>query len=170
MTTPIVATYRQSAEEMLQSYRVFRRHYPQLRRIRRDLWILAPIAVLVFVGTAIRRDPMMWYLALVIICFIAGWFGVKRTLLKQYASRPDRDMQVTWTFTPENVTSTTEASTTTFEWRMIPRIAQGAEGFLVYMNDHHYHWLPNHAFTTDRDKEAFVQRARSRVQHFDTVK
>ncbi len=89
--------------------------------------------------------------------------------LRHYAKRPDRDMVILWEFYPDRITSRTEASSSTLEWRMISRVLQTTEGFLLYPNDRVFHWLPAHAFREPADVEAFAQLAKSKVRDFVRV-
>lgn len=78
-------------------------------------------------------------------------------------------MLVSWEFYPDRIINKTEASSATMEWRMISRVLQTTQGFLLYPNDHIFHWLPVHAFRQTTDIETFAQLANSKVRHFNHV-
>jgi hypothetical protein len=58
---------------------------------------------------------------------------------------------VRWEFYPERVITATEASSTEFQWRMFPQVVQTSTGFLLYLNDRAFHWIPIHAFADPED-------------------
>jgi hypothetical protein len=174
MVTAITASFRWSADELLTAQRVHMRHSPHFRKIQRGRWIIAPFGILVGVFILLQHGFQPVGL-LGLFCIIVGAvlsvfpLVVRRMTLKHYARRPDRDMLVTWEFHPDHIVSKTEASTATMEWRMISRVLQAAQGFLLYPNDRVFHWLPAHAFREPMDLEAFTQLAKSSVKQFDRV-
>ena len=161
---------------MLKMHEINMRHSQYGRKFRRTQWIAGSFAVLAIIGGMVKlaqQGPSREALSNVIIFSIVGGFMVilpmlvRRYLLKDYARRPDRDMMVYWEFYSDRITVKNEASSGTFEWRLISRILQVKEGFLFYKGDHLSNWLPVHAFQTESDKEAFIFMARSNVPQFD---
>jgi hypothetical protein len=174
MDNPVTASFRLSAEELLTAQRVHMRHSPQFRKLRRARWTIVPIGILFGGGNllihGLQAGGILGLFCLVAAAtFLAVPLFVRRMTLRHYAKRPDRDMVITWEFYPDRVTSKTEASSSTFEWRLISRLLQAREGFLLYPNDRVFHWLPAHAFRGTADVEAFAQLAKSKVQDFDRV-
>ena len=138
------------------------------RKIRRGMWI-APIAIVIGVVTLLRPgfQPMGLVFVVVGTALLMSPFFVRRLTIKHYARRPDRDMLVSWEFYPDHILSRTEASSSRLEWRMISRVMETPQGFLLYPNDKMFHWLPIHAFHVAEDKEAFVRLAKARVQTYE---
>ena len=172
MDNPITASFKWSAEELLTAQRVHMRHSPQFRKVRRARWTIAPMGILgggfVLFIHGLRPDGV-----LALFCVVAGLSLlavpslVRRMTLRHYVRRPDRGLVVNWEFYSDHISTKTEASSSTFEWRMISRVLQATEGFLLYPNDRIFHWLPTHAFREAANVEAFTQLAKSRVQNYD---
>ena len=170
----VTASFQWSAEEFLTAQRVHMRHSPQFRKFRRARWTIVPLGILggggVLVIHGLRPDGVLGLLCVVAgISFLAVPLFVRRMTLRHYARRPDRGMVVSWEFHPDYISTKTEASSSTFEWRMISRVLQATEGFLIYPNERIFHWLPIHAFCGAEDVESFTQLAKSKVQNFDRV-
>jgi len=150
------------------------RHSPQFRRLRRARWTIVPIGILFGGGNllihGLQGSGVLGLFCLVAaVSFLAIPLFVRQMTLRHYAKRPDRDMVILWEFYPDRITSRTEASSSMFEWRMISRVLQTTEGFLLYPNDRVFHWLPAHAFREPADVEAFAQLAKSKVRDFVRV-
>jgi len=171
MDNPVIANFRWSADELLTAQRVHMRHSRLGRKIRRGIWTSAPLAIVFGVVTLLIRGfhPVGLFFVIMGTALLMSPLFARRVTLKHYARRPDRDMLVGWEFRRDHIITRTEASCATLEWRMISRVLQTAQGFLLYPNDQVFHWVPIHAFRAVADKEAFVELAKSRVQHFDHV-
>ena len=79
----------------------------------------------------LRPDGVLGLLCVIAgIALLAVPLFVRRMTLRHYARRPDRGMVVSWEFFQDHISTKTEASSSTFEWRMISRVLQATEGFL----------------------------------------
>lgn len=171
METPITASFRWSPEEFLSAQRIHMRYSPLGRKVRRGVFVVGPAAVAFGAVILVLHGFNLAGLFFVIIgvALSASPLLSRRVLLKHYEQRSDRDMLVCWEFYPDRIVSKTEASSATLEWRMVKKVLQTARGFLLYPNDQSFHWLPDRAFRESADVQAFVELARSKVQHFDHV-
>lgn len=172
MDNPITASFRWSADELLTAQRIHWRYSKEGRKLRRGRWTMAPLGFVVGVFILVRHgfhpiSLLGLFLLLAATFLLLIPLIIRRATLKQYASRPDRDMVMTWEFYPDRLANRTEASSSTMEWRMISRVLQSPQGFLLHPTERAFHWVPAHAFQTPADKEAFVQLARSNVRQFD---
>jgi len=145
MDNPITASFQWSAEELLTAQRIHMRHSPEFRKFRRVRWTIVPMGILgggfVLFIHGLRPDGVLGLLCVVAgISFLAAPLFVRRMTLRHYARRPDRDMVVSWEFYSDHISTKTEASSSAFEWRMILRVLQATEGFLLYPNDRIFHW------------------------------
>jgi hypothetical protein len=162
MDDPVTASFQWSAEELLTAQRLHMRHSPQFRNFRRARWTIVPLGILGGSGVlfihGLRPDGVLGLLCVVAgMALLAVPLFVRRMTLRHYARRPDRGMVVKWEFYSDHISAKTEASSSTFEWRMISRVLQATEGFLLYPNDRIFHWLPTHAFREAANVEAFTQ-------------
>lgn len=171
MDNPISASYKWSADELLTAQRIHMRHSRLGRKIRRGTLIFGPLAVLIGIAIFVTRGfhGMGLFLTVVGTALLLSQVMARQMTLKHFSKRPDRDMIVSWEFRPDHITTKTEASSATLEWRMIARVLQTSRGFLLYPNDQVFHWVPTHAFRHPADLEAFKQLAKSKVQRFDHV-
>jgi len=144
MESPITPSFRWSPEELLSAGRIHMRYSPLARKLRRGLLSLPrllfylDVAILVIHGF----HPMGLFLLVLGAAMLAAPLFIRRATLKHYAQRPDRDVLVCWEFYPDRMVIKTEASSATLEWRMISRVLQTAQAFLLYPNDRVFHWLP----------------------------
>jgi hypothetical protein len=171
MNDAITASFRLSSEELLTAHRLYMRHSRNGRKIRRCLWVIVPLSV-AFGAATIFVQGLNPLAAFLIALGLAVWISplfVRRLILKHFAKRPDRNMLVTWEIHGDHIATKTEASSSAFEWRMILEVLQAEEGFLIFLNDRVFHWLPAHAFQKPEDVEAFAQLAKAQVQRFESV-
>src|SRR5262249_14113759 len=91
----------------------------------------------------------------------------RRSILKVYAQKPDRDMVVTYEITSERVATRSEIASSDIIWRAISRGIRVPEGFLFYISDRMFHWLPVHGFQDTADVERLAQLAKSKVQQYE---
>ena len=174
MDKAITANFRWSAYELLTAQGIHLRHSPNFRKVQRGRWTIAPFGILVGIVILVKHgfQPMgLLGLFFIVLSTALSAFPliIRRMTLQHYARRPDQDMLVNWEFYPDHIVSKTEASSATLEWRMISRVLQATQGFLLYPNVRMFHWLPIHAFREPADSKAFAQLAKSKVQHYDQV-
>jgi hypothetical protein len=173
-TQKIEATFKWSAAEMLKAQYANMRSSPTSRKIRRGalIWgaiaLLLGIAILIVHGFQVADSFFGLFLSVMGTALLLFPVWTRRIILQQYAKRPDRDLEVSWAVSPEEIFSKTEASDSRFEWRMISRVVESSQGFLLYPNDQIFHWLPKHAFEADGAKR-FADLAESRVKRYDRI-
>jgi hypothetical protein len=104
------------------------------------------------------------FLAIVVVaastCFAWPWLR-KKSLVRHFEKRPDRDKIIHFAVNKHKVTSGVEGlSEGNSEWSAFAEVVRTPEGFLFYPNDHLFHWLPNHAFASPEDADALAGMAR----------
>ena len=131
MDNPIKASFRWTQNEFLEAQRVHMRHSAMGRKIRRTLFLTAPLTILFGTAILVARGmhPMGFFCIILGMVMFAAPLFVRRVALKHYSQRPDREMLVNWEFYPDRLQSRTEASSASLEWRMLSRVLQAAQGF-----------------------------------------
>ncbi len=169
---PIVASFRMSLQELLQSSQLSLRHSPLGRKFRTRFFV-GPLAIIL--GTAILTIHglrMIYIGGLFILLGIMASLSPllqRRALQKHYSERPDRDMMVKWEFYPDRILTATEGTSGQFQWRMFPRVIETRAGFLFYLNDRMFHWIPAHAFANSEDAGKLSRLVQSSVGDFKKV-
>jgi hypothetical protein len=107
------------------------------------------------------------------VLFSALFFSMplfaRRTALKLYAQKPDRDMEVTWDISEDGIRSKTPLAASENTWAFFQKVLRAREGFLLYPNGRIFHWLPTHAFRDAGDVERFAELAKSKVREYAEV-
>jgi len=110
----------------------------------------------------------VYLVALGLFLLSIPWF-TRRATVKDFAKRPDKDMDLEWQISPDRLAAKTAVSSAETAWSMISRVLRTREGFLFYPNDKMFHWFPAHAFRDATEMERLAQIAQSRVQQYDHV-
>jgi hypothetical protein len=104
---------------------------------------------------------------------VAGvyWFALRPfdrrwTVRRQFAKRPDKDLELEWQVTSDRLAVRSTAHSADITWQLIGKVVQTPPGILVYPTDQIFHWLPRHGFGGDSEFERMAEIAKSRVQRF----
>ena len=82
----------------------------------------------------------------------------------QYREQKIRETKVAFTFDPDVVALWTPVVTMSTRWDFFTRLVETREGFLLYLNDVSFHWLPGSAFEPHA-REQFVAMARDKIPY-----
>ena len=170
MDNPLKATFRMSADELLKASKLSLRHSPMGRKFRITVFVIGPLAVVAGVTILLTSDTRAMVFGIFFLAIGLGAclspLAIRKELRKHYAKRPDRDMMVTWEFYPDRAVTVTDGASSQLQWRMFSRAVETKAGFLLYMNDRMFHWLPSHAFSNPEDIEKLSQLLQSSVPDF----
>jgi hypothetical protein len=172
MSIPITASFRWSKDEFLRVQRLAVRHSRQGRLIYRVTTLIGVLILLSGVVSLYQRTTG-WPGFLFTVFFSALFFSIplfaRRTALKIYAQKPDRDMEVTWDISDDGIRSKTELASSENTWAFFQKVLRVREGFLLYPSGSIFHWLPMHAFRNTGDAERFAELAKSKVRDYDVA-
>ena len=75
------------------------------------------------------------------------------------------DQKITFVIDESRIRKLTAGSESSWVWELVPSVIEAPGGFLI---DHGGigHWLPNHAFFDDQDRDEFASLARRRAAKF----
>ena len=76
-------------------------------------------------------------------------------------------MVVTYEISADRIATRSEVASTEILWRIIVRAHRVPNGFLLYLTDRSFHWLPLHGFQDAADVERLAQLTKSNVQDYD---
>ncbi len=176
----IVASYRWTLNEFLEAQGM---HYdlfvkPKLKfagfiDIRIPAVILVcgltlRIAIDLSEGAAFEAGELIYVLGVFVgtLILLQPWLR-KRALIRHFHQRPDRDKQMQFRITPEQVAIFTEGiSSASNQWNSYHRIIGTRKGYLLYPNDWMFQWLPNHAFANKDDIELFAGLAKQHSRDY----
>jgi hypothetical protein len=168
----IVASYRWTAEEMYVAKEIFwdSRWRPLYRRI---FYILCSFMVIASIGIVAQEglafSPIVMFFAGTYALFLRKHFAWWLTR-RHFKTRPDRDLQETWTITQDLLRIHTAHSDSTCDWSVLYKIRKSDRGFLLFPNSAVFHWLPAHAFSSEQDRNGAETIMREKVQDFAVVR
>ena len=169
MDKPITVSFRWSAKEMLLAQRLHMCYSKQGRMYRR-IFLGGGVlfAILGIAGLARRQDffATVFPLFLLAAVFLAMPLFRRRAVLKMYAQKPDRDMLVIYEISTDRIATRSEVVSTDMLWRTIVRAHRVPEGFLFYLTDRMFHWLPVHGFHDAADVERLAQLTKANIQQY----
>lgn len=172
MSLPITASFRWSRNEFLRAQRLAVRHSPQGRWLYR---FTTAIGVLILLSgiVSVYKGTVGWLGFLFTVLFSGIFFCMpflaRRTALRLYAQKPDRDMEVTWEISEDGIHSKTRLASSENTWTFFHRVIRTKEGFLLYSSGSMVNWLPTHAFRNADDMERFARLAKSKVRDYADV-
>ena len=172
MNSPIIASFRWSKDEFLRSQRLAVRYSREGRLVYR---VTATIGALILLsGLVSLYQRSMGWLGFLFTLLFSGFFFctplfARRTALKLYAQKPDRDMEVTWDISEDSIRSKTPLAVSENTWAFFPKVLRSREGFLLYPSGRIFHWLPMHAFRDTGDVERFAELAKSKTREYADV-
>jgi hypothetical protein len=168
MVPIIEARFKWSAEEMLKAQDAHIKSSPTLRKMQRGALVWGVICVLLGIGSLILHRFVGLYFCVMGAALLSSRLWTRRFILKLYNQRHDRDSEVSWMISSDEITTKSEASDSRFEWRVISRVVECPQGFLLYLNNQLFHWLPGHAFKGEGGKE-FAALAERHVKQYDRM-
>lgn len=93
-------------------------------------------------------------------------FLMRRSVLRAYAKKPDRDLRVTYTVSKERLSCVSDVASSDMLWRTILKALRTPDGFLLYVTDLQVHWLPVHGFENTAEIERLATLAKDRIQDY----
>ncbi|MES2922571.1 MAG: YcxB family protein [Verrucomicrobiota bacterium] len=89
---------------------------------------------------------------------------------RQFAKRPDANMEIEWTFSEVAVKSATTDSKFEVQWSVFHKVISTPKGFLFMSNARVFHFIPHRAFATPADIEDLKTLARQHATRFKEKK
>lgn len=170
MDETIIVRFKWTADELLTAQRLHLRHSRsgRARRVMRICAIISmPVSIAIMFLTGFGWTGVcLVFLGIVLLG--TPWL-TRRSTIKHFAKRPDRDMDLEWQILHDRLIAKTVMSNAEFNWSMIFSVLRTPAGFLLYPNDKIFHWLPAHGFREPADMERLAQMAQSKVQQYDNA-
>lgn len=168
MNEDISINFRWTADELLTSYRWHFRH--RIRPLYRyAFWFLiAMYTILGAYGAFIRGSsssgllmPFLCLSCVFTIRLLQPWL-----IRRQFAKRPDRDIEIEWRISPDAIYARSAHGTSNFTWLALAKVVQTPAGFLFYPTEQIFHWLPRHGFASDTDFDRLSKLAEQHATTF----
>lgn len=83
--------------------------------------------------------------------YIIRPFEVRWRIRREFAKRPDSNIDVQWNVTPEGISTATSLGSSEFQWIALAKVVQTPDGFLFYQNEQIFHFLPRRGFRGKAD-------------------
>ncbi len=168
MNQAVVVKYRWTVDELLEAHCYHSRHI-----CRPVFWFaLYLIGGLIVVAgiAALATDLADSFLFSTAALFIGVCYFFARPYMwrwwrgRQFAKRPDRDIQIEWEISPDKICATTDLGHSEVSWQTFLKYLVTPNGILLYPNEQIFHWLPRHGFASDADFQTVVEFAQSKIE------
>jgi hypothetical protein len=97
-------------------------------------------------------------------------YDVRWGIRRHFAKRPDKGLQIVWTFADDGARTWTAEAESRRNWSQISKVRKARDGFLLYPNDTMFHWLPFTALASDQDRAHLEELLRTKVPDFAEVR
>lgn len=170
MEEPVTIKYRWTVDELLMAQRFNFRHScrPALRFARYFIFFLMIVAGYGVVNDGHRAFGIVLSLLgvylLAIRPFVRPW-----EIRRAFAKRTDKDLELEWQVTSENISVRSTAHSADYTWPLVGKVVQTPKGMLIYSSDQMFQWLPRHGFADDHEFQRMAGIARSKVKRFYQV-
>jgi YcxB-like protein len=172
MTKEITASYVWTADELIkaQENHDLARCRPGFRA---GLYFLAFMAILAGCGSYLVNGwafpTVLFPLGGIYILFLRK-YDVRWGIRRRFKKRPDRDARVVWTINDDNLRIKTEESETRQNWNQIYKARKARNGFLLYLNDAMFIWLPVTSFESEDDQVKTEALLRIKIKDFARIR
>jgi hypothetical protein len=173
----LAVSYRWSADEVLLLNRLHMQHSPQFRRLHRAFRstgvIFLCIGIAVFSGIGLTPQKLravlcgLGFISAAAALLVGLPHVLRKSVLKLYAKRPERDLVITYRLSDERIFCKSEVASSEMLWRTILKVLQTDDGFLLYVSDTQIHWLPIHGFQNPADVDRFANLATEKVEELE---
>lgn len=91
--------------------------------------------------------------------------GVWRQEFRKAGAMAEGDSKVTFVIDDSRIRKITAGMESSWIWELVPSIVGGRGGYLIE-DGAQAHWLPDHAFADERDRDEFAALAQRRAAKF----
>lgn len=166
-----VIRFRWTADDLLRAQRYHFRH--TCRPVfRLALHLLIALAIVGGYGQLQSGKSV----AVGVVLLVGGiyWFAIRPferrwMTRRQFAKRPDKDIEIEWLIAPDKLAAKSGLGHGESDWHAFTKAVRTPAGLLLYPNDQMYHWLPRHAFESNTDYDRVVELVKSRIKRFYDV-
>ena len=177
MESPVTVKFRWSADDL---YQGCCNHWRQdCRRVIRALMsaTIYTIAALSAVGGIVAyRAGDSWTACLILpflgLCGLCWWFRSswhRRLVWRQFAKRPDKDIEVEWQLSPDKVVMRSCRGYSEIDWQSFIKVVRAPSGLMLYSLENMFNYLPRRGFASDSEFEQATALAKSKVPKFRCV-
>jgi hypothetical protein len=165
MANEIRSRFKWTVDEYLTAYK-----YARQQRIRPAFqWCLLGVfwcLLLILVYALVMRpvSALIVFLGICVLCFAAiQWVLQPWSLRRRFNKRPDRDSVVENCFSAEGFHTKLVGAESNVTWESIAKCVNTPEGFLIYVVDEVFTWVPHSAFENEAEIEATQALIREHV-------
>jgi hypothetical protein len=165
---PVKAHFKLTADEMIRGIKAHSQHTPSMFRFARYLG-----------GVMIFCAFFEWYkqdLMTALPLFLIGVFLISINAITQsgirrrFRKNPNRDSDVSWTFTSEKISSEGDGFDHSMAWKKVFKFVDSSQGFLIYPQKELLYWIPFTGFESQSDIERVREIAKAQAVNYKRVK
>lgn len=174
---PITARFNWTSDDLING----RRHFEKSRD-KTSIRILVLVAISYW-GYQIQGSNMTNKHTWVFVGLIVGLIGLgvligipvarwtsKYIIRREFAKRPDANMEIVWTISDQGIQTSTTVSKGEIQWGAFQKVIFTPAGFLFMPSAKIFHILPTRAFSSQADIENLKTLARAHVAVFKELK
>lgn len=103
------------------------------------------------------------------VSFLIRWI-VSFMIRRQFAKRPDANLEIVWTFSETGIATSSSLSESEIKWPTFYKVLATPKGFLFMPNQQTFHFIPTRAFESPADIENLKTLARQCAREFKELK
>lgn len=176
-TKPIRASYRWTLDELVEA-----QSYHTKITGKRGRWVrfgVLAIMIVVTVQLFVTQDVFNpWLAALVAVAYVGVLINevvrhpkmIRRSAEKGFDGRPDKNKLIRFIIHDDHIESSTEGlDESRIEWHTIEKVIETPTGFLLYLNQELFLWIPNEAIQPKGDITRLRQIAKAKVGNYQNA-
>ena len=169
MNSFIRAQYNFSYDVLKDGVKLHCRHATNLNRFVPHAGTV--LILLAFVSAFFGKGPFLAMLpwGFVGVLLLAVGPLILWNFRRQFRLNPNKNGEIIWTFTDENLGSQGEGFNNNMAWRKVFRFVDTDKGFLIYPQKSLFFWIPFAGFQRPSDIEAVRGFAKSRVLNYERI-
>jgi YcxB-like protein len=169
MNSPVRAQYNFCYEVLKEGVKLHRRHGMKLSRFVPQVGTILIVLSLIsaFFGQGVFLAVLPWGFVGVLLLAIGPL--ILWNFRRQFRLNPNKNVEIIWTFTDENLGSQGEGFLNNMAWRKVFRFVDTDRGFLIYPQKSLFFWIPFAGFQGPSDIEAVRGFAKSRVLKYERI-
>jgi hypothetical protein len=174
MEAPITVKFRWSADDLLQGYLYCSRQSwrPKFRAaFSATVYCVAALGVIAGAIACVQGN-----FSLVLLVFplfgVLWWlrFAVSRCVVRrQFARRPDRDMEIEWRISPDKVLVQSPIARSELNWNAFAKVVCTPSAIMFFPVNQIFHYVPRRGFANEAEFEQIAALAKSKVSDFRYV-
>lgn len=162
---PIIAQWTWTQEDLDLGRKFFRKTVSKVRQFWTWAIISASVTFVILNEIAKGGREAGLFVFGILLFAVLGSIFVTTTFIspflrkREFAKRPDANIEIRWEITAEKIVITTDLSRSEMEWSIFYKVISVKAGFLFLPNAQIFQFIPNRAFAVENDIQRLRQLA-----------